>query len=283
MEPTRGVLERPDGARLGTVTWRPEGGEASADLILVHGFGEHGGRYGPLVTHLLGHGIAVHAFDLRGHGVSTGRRGHVDRWADYRSDLAAFVDRVAGPGSSGATGRTFVYGHSLGGAIILEYGLRLQPPVAGIVASAPALVPHGVRSPILEGLGRVLSPVWPTFGVHLPLEHAALSRRPETAAGYDHDPLVHGETTARAAIESLGALRWTREHAREWRLPLLLLHGDADRIVSIDGTRAFAADAKAGGAPDVTLIEYPGGFHEPHNDVQAEQVFGDVEAWLARH
>ena len=158
-----------------------------------------------------------------------------------------------------------------------------SPAIAGVIASAPALVPSGVRHPILEGLGRVISPVWPTFGVHLPLEHAALSRQPETADRYDRDPLVHGRTTARAATESLAALRWTREHAGAWRLPLLLLHGAADRIISPQGSRDFAAAARAGGAPDVTLIEYAGGYHEPHNDVQAEQVMTDVEAWLDSH
>lgn len=281
MQSERGTLDRPGGTRLATVSWRPDGpGPALGQVVLVHGFGEYSGRYGHVAAHLTGHGYAVHALDLRGHGLSTGRRGHIGRWQEYRDDLAAFVEHVRA--GDGAAHRTFVYGHSLGGAIVLEYGLRLQPRIAGGIASAPALVPSGVRHPILEGVGRAISPVWPTFGVHLPLEHAALSRRPETADRYDHDPLVHGRTTARAATESLAALRWTREHAGDWRLPLLLLHGAADRIIAVQGSRDFAAAARAGGATDVTLIEYAGGYHEPHNDVQAEQVMTDVEAWLDR-
>ena len=282
MQQERGTLDRPDGVRLATVSWRPDGAEPPVgQVVLVHGFGEHSGRYGHVAAHLTAHGYAVHALDLRGHGLSTGRRGHIGRWQEYRDDLAAWVDQVRGAGAAPA--RTFVYGHSLGGAIVLEYGLRLQPALAGMIASAPALIPSGVRHPILEGLGRILSPVWPTFGVHLPLEHAALSRQPETADRYDHDPLVHGRTTARAATESLAALRWTRDNADRWRLPLLLLHGTADRIISVAGSRDFAAAARAGGAPDVTLIEYAGGYHEPHNDLQAEQVMADIEAWMDRH
>jgi len=278
----RGTLDRPDGTRLATVSWRPDGGEPpTGQVVLVHGFGEHSGRYSHVAAHLVGHGYVVHALDLRGHGLSTGQRGHIGRWQEYRDDLAVFVDQVRV--AAAAPARTFVYGHSLGGAIVLEYGLRVGPQLAGMIASAPALVPSGVHHPILEGVGRVISPVWPTFGVHLPLEHAALSRRPDTADRYDHDPLVHGRTTARAATESLTALRWTREHAGQWRLPLLLLHGAADRIISAAGSRDFAAAARAGGAPDVTLIEYPGGYHEPHNDTQAGQVLADVEAWLDRH
>jgi len=277
----RGTLDRPDGTRLATVSWRPDSGTPAGEVVLVHGFGEYSGRYDHVAAHLVGHGYAVHAFDLRGHGRSTGRRGHIGRWQEYRDDLAAFVEHVRA--SATAPARMFVYGHSLGGAIVLEYGLRLPPQLGGAIASAPALMPSGVRHPILEGMGRVLSPAWPTFGVHLPLEHAALSRRPETADRYDRDPLVHGQTTARAATESLAALRWTREHAGQWRLPLLLIHGGADRIINVQGSRDFAAAARAGGAVDVTFIEYAGGFHEPHNDLQFEQVMTDVEAWLDRH
>ena len=223
----RGTLERPDGTRLATVSWRPDGGAPPAgQVVLVHGFGEYTGRYGHVAAHLTGHGYAVHALDLRGHGLSTGRRGHIGRWQEYRDDLAAFVDHARE--GDGAALHTFVYGHSLGGAIVLEYGLRLQPPIAGVIASAPALVPSGVRHPILEGLGRVISPVWPTFGVHLPLEHAALSRQPETADRYDRDPLVHG----------------THHRARRDRVPgRTALDARARRCVAA----APAAPARGGG------------------------------------
>ena len=272
--------------RLHERCWRrppPPGGAgvgAGVALALVHGFGEHGGRYGGLVDYFVARGYAVHALDLRGHGRSPGARGHIDAWRQYREDLAAFLAHVAeaDPGA-----RRFLYGHSLGGAIVLEYGLHQPGPVAGVIASAPPLIPLGVRSPVIEAAARVLSRLWPSFSVRIPLETAALSRRTDDAEASVRDPLTHGRLSARATTETLRALAWTRAHASEWRLPLLVLQGDADRIAAPEGSVAFVAAARAGGAPDVELRLYVGGYHEPHNDLEAGEVLADVGAWLARH
>ncbi|MFI5254025.1 MAG: alpha/beta hydrolase [Candidatus Limnocylindrales bacterium] len=250
-------------------------------VALVHGFGEHSGRYEAAVAALTTRGFAVHAFDLRGHGRSPGRRGHIDAWADYRGDLAAFLEHVRT--QEAARTPLFLYGHSLGGAIALDYGLRDPDGLAGVVASSPSLVPTGVRSPGLEALGRALSRVYPTFSIKMPLETAAISRSPEILAANRADPLNHRRITARAATVTLRALEWTRAHAGEWRLPLLVIHGGADRIIDPEGSRAFVAAARAAGPADVELRIYEGGYHEPHNDLEAPKVMSDVADWLERH
>jgi len=257
------------------------GSAARAAVAIVHGHGDHSGRYATAVAALTARGFAVHAFDLRGHGRSPGARGHIAAWAEYRDDLAGFVGHVKSQEPSGTP--VFLYGHSLGGAIVLEFGLRRPEGLAGVVASGPALRPSGVRSPGLEALGRALSRVWPTFSLQLPLETAALSRSGDVVAGNRADSLNHRRITARAATVTLPVLAWTAANASRWHLPLLVIHGGSDRIIDPQGSRAFAAAAQAGAGTDVELRIYEGGYHEPHNDLEAERVMGDVADWLERH
>ena len=285
MRHEQGTFVGADGLRLFRQAWRPDGPPRGA-VALVHGFGDHGGRYAPLVEALVGAGLAVEALDLRGHGRSPGPRGHVDAWHQYRQDVERFLFVVRG---RTADGPLFLYGHSLGGAIVLELGLRdgavleRRVDLRGVVASAPALAPIGARRPVLEALSRPLGRVWPTFSVDLHLDRAALSRDVETNDAYADDPLVHGRISARAAREVIDALAWTRAEAAHWRLPLLVIHGTADRLAAPDASRAFVEVARAGGASDVTLRLYAGGFHEPHNDLDAAQAMADVRAWIVTH
>ncbi len=275
-----GSVEGVGGLELFARRWAPAGA-ARAAVALVHGFGDHSGRYVDVVGSLTSAGYAVHGLDLRGHGRSPGQRGHIDAWSDYRDDVDAYLDHVRSMERPGTA--LFLYGHSLGGAIVLEYGLRRTDGLTGVVASSPALRPKGVRSPVLEGLAAVTSRVWPTFSLAVPLENAAITRDPERLAAVNVDPLCHRRLTARATVATLDALAWTEAHAGDLRLPLLIFHGTEDRIADPAGTIAFADGARAGGAPDVELHLYEGGYHEAHNDLDRGAVMADVVDWLDRH
>jgi alpha-beta hydrolase superfamily lysophospholipase len=288
MAPTDSTFEGAGGMTLAAHRWGPAGAEGAAGragpraaVAVVHGFGEHSGRYSNAVATLTARGFSVHGFDLRGHGRSGGRRGHVGAWAEYLDDLGAFIVHVGS--QEPARTPVFLYGHSFGGALVLEYVLRRPDGVVGVVASAPSLVPSGVRSPALEALARALSRVWPTFSLPLPLETAAISRSPEVVAANRSDALNHLRITARTAGESLRAFAWTMANAPAWRLPLLVIHGGADRIIDPEGSRAFVTAARGGGATDVELRIYEGGYHEPHNDLEAERVISDVADWVEGH
>jgi alpha-beta hydrolase superfamily lysophospholipase len=260
--------------------WAPDDTPRAA-VCVVHGFGEHSGRYAGVVGPLTAAGYAVHGFDLRGHGRSEGRRGHIAAWSEYRDDVGLYLDHVQTQEAPGT--RLFLYGHSLGGAIVLESGLRRGAGLPGVIASSPALRPAGVRSPVLESLASAVSRVWPTASLGMPLEDEALSRDPALVAATRADTLSHRRISARSTVESIHALAWTEAHAGMWRLPLLLFHGTADRIADPAGTIAFAETARAGGATDVELHLYEGSYHETHNDLDAPSVAADVVTWLDRH
>lgn len=255
--------------------WRPDD-EPRAALAVVHGFAEHSGRYGFLVDHLVGRGFAVHGFDLRGFGRSSGRRGHVDDWSEYRGDVGAFLAEVRKhePGAA-----VFLFGHSMGGLIVLDYGLHHPEGLAGVIVSAPPLKPVGVAKARVV-VARLLSRVWPTLSLDLGLDATAVSRDPEVVEAYVNDPLRQPRGTVRWGTESLAAMSRVQANVARWTLPLLMIHGEDDRLAAVDDTRAFFERVPV---DDKQLHVYEGGYHEPHNDVDRERALGDVASWLERH
>jgi alpha-beta hydrolase superfamily lysophospholipase len=262
-----------DGLALAGLALVPAGPPRAA-VAMVHGFGEHAGRYGALHRALVGAGFAVGAADLRGFGSSPGPRGHVDGWADYRADCAAIVAHTA----SLAPGRPlFLFGHSMGGLIVLDFALERPAGLAGVVASGPALVQAGTRRPLLEAVARLASRVVPRAGTELGLDPAGISSDPAEVEAYQADPLVHGRATMRWGAEILRTMAATRARAAAFPLPLLLLHGADDPINAPEGSRAFHADC---GHPDRTLRLYPGSRHEVHHDVGRADLERDLLRWL---
>lgn len=276
MEHAQETIESTGGMKLYYQAWRPPG-EPRTVVAIVHGIGEHSGRFKNIVDYLVARGHAVYALDLRGHGRSSGQRGHLMSWAEYREDVRAFVERI----STREAGRPlFIYGHSMGGLIVLDYVLRHPEGLSGTIISGPPFESVGVATPLLVTSARILSRVWPTFTLDVPLEAAALSRNAASVSHYLEDPLVHRKCSARWAVEAIDANVWVKAHAADLRLPLLMLHGEADRINTAAGTRRFFDSVTY---PDKELYLVPGGYHEPHTDPGHEQVLQRVEDYLLAH
>jgi len=256
--------------------WWPEE-ESQAILAIVHGFGEHSGRYMNVVNHLTSRGYAIYGFDHRGHGRSPGQRGHINEWEEYQEDVRAFLQMI----SEQESGRPiFLLGHSMGGLIALDYILHHPGGLRGAIISGAPIEPVGGAKPYLVTLARLLSRVWPRFSLSPGLDISAISRDPAVVKAYEEDPLVHGVATVRWGTELLSTIEWVKAHAEEVRIPILLIHGEADRLCSPNGSRSFFEKVTF---PDKELLVYPGGYHEPHNDINYEQVMKDLEQWLEKH
>ena len=267
------TLRTADGLDLAGLALRPAG-EPSAAIAMIHGFGEHARRYGGLHELFVASGWAVGAADLRGFGRSPGPRGHIDRWADYRADTAA----IAAHAASLAPGRpVYLFGHSMGGLIVLDHALARPEGLAGVIASGPALLPAGQRRALREIAALLLSRIVPRASTDLGLDPAGLSSDPAQVQAYLDDPLVHGRATMRWGAEILRTMVATRERAPAFAVPLLLLHGTDDPINSPEGSREFYNGC---GHADRTLKLYPGSRHEAHHDVGRKQFERDLLRWL---
>ena len=273
MRHTESYFDASDGLDIFYQYWLPDD-RPKAIILAAHGLGEHGGRYRNYVDYFGSRGYGFYAIDLRGCGRSEGQRGHIDRFEDYVDDLRQLHDLARLAESSG---RIVLLGHSYGSLIALVYGLRYPDGLAGVISSGTALrdalpYPGWVRA-LIRRAGRVL----PTLSIPAGFKPGDLSRDAAVVEAYRADPLVHSAASLRWASESIAIREWLFDHAREWSLPLLMLHGGADRICLLEGARRFRDRVES---ERVELRVYEGMYHEVHNEIGKETVFKDVERWL---
>jgi alpha-beta hydrolase superfamily lysophospholipase len=271
-----GFLNSADHLRLYWQRYTPE--RAIATALVLHGGGDHSGRYPGLTAALVKAGFQVALVDFRGHGQSDGRRWHVDAFADYLHDVDAFVAKLSQDGI--ARDRLLVVGHSQGGLIAALWAIRHPGLLSGVVLSSPyfklAMKPPLAKVLAAKLVGRVV----PWLPVSAGLEIAKLTSDPELQRWTDRDPLYGRATTPRWFEESTGAQREALRRARELDVPLLVLAGSDDQIADVAGARAFV---EAAAARDKRIVMYDGFRHEIFNEVRRQEPIGEAVAWLTAH
>jgi alpha-beta hydrolase superfamily lysophospholipase len=274
MRSDESTMDGQRGVTLHTTVWSPDPTAAViADVVLIHGLGEHSGRYLPVAESLCDAGIRVSTMDLRGHGRSTGvRRGDVDDFDLLVDDVAALVARTRSAGRP-----LFLYGHSMGGLAVLRYAERRDDELAGVVIASAALVPAesipAALVKVVNGLGRAVP------GLRtIQLEGDAISRDPDVRADYDSDPLnFRGKISAGTARQLNLAMTAGMAEADRVSCPVLIIHGGADRLTASRGSETLAGSLAS---DDVTLRIWPDAFHELHHEPEREEVLSTVVEWI---
>ena len=242
----------------------------------MHGLGEHSGRYEHVARFFVQRGYTVALPDLRGHGRSGGPRGHATGFDQLSGDLAAFVAAVQEHLTSGPR---LLYGHSMGGSIALWHALRRRHEFDGLIASSPGLRPAVPPKGWKLALSRLLGRVLPRLAFSSDLDGSAISRDPAVVRAYETDPLVHATITSALARSLIECGERLVAKGGDFGTPLLLMHGEADRVTSCEATRILAERVTS----PVTLKLWPGFYHELHNEPEREQVLEFVVSWIGSH
>jgi alpha-beta hydrolase superfamily lysophospholipase len=260
-----------DGRRMFERRWLPEGAPKAA-VAIVHGYAEHSGRYAHVGERLASAGYAVHALDLRGHGLSDGERALVGSFREYLDDLAGFLVRVRAKDDVPVV----LLGHSMGGRIVALAMVTDRPAVAGVILSGPALDTRGgqqLGAPVFKLIGR-----WfPRLGL-VALGADKVSRDADVVRRYVEDPLVyHGRMKAGLIAAAIRAGERIERDDQTIAVPILIQHGTSDGLTSPEGSARLHARVSS---RDKTLKLYDGLYHEIYNEPERDRVLDDVVAWL---
>ena len=250
-----------------------------ATVAVIHGYGDHSGRYGPLFEALSGAGYELHALDYRGHGQADGRRGHCDHFADYLDDVGLFLDRVESAVPAGR--KLFVLGHSHGALILARFLIERARPMAGAVFCSPFLRLAIRPSPVKLGAARLVSRVLPWVPFQSEIRIEQLTRDVAVRDATLRDPLYNRTVTPGWFFESRAAQVEVLRRAGELAVPSLVLAAHADSIADPAEMQVFHERL---GAADKTLRTYPDAYHELFIELPdvRRRVFADLSDWLAR-
>ena len=262
-----------DGLDIFAQGWEPETRTPKAVVCLVHGLGEHSSRYTHVADAFGKEGYALFSYDLRGHGRSGGARGHISSIEDFMKDIDVLLEQARRryPGLP-----VILYGHSLGGIQVLHYGLIRKPDVKGIIATSSGLRTALESQTLKVALAKVLGSLIPGVAVASGLDSKGISHDQKVVNTYNNDPLTHDKVSLGFGKTMLGVTKWTLEHAGEFSLPLLLMHGKADEIAYPSGSMESAAALKG----KCTLVLWDDAYHELHNEPEKDKVFKTMTLWM---
>ena len=249
--------------------------EPKAVVGLVHGMGEHSGRYNYMVDALTAANISVVSYDQIGHGKTEGKRGHVPNYDMLLGCSGELMSKVV---ELVPAKPVFLFGHSMGGNVVLNYLLQRKPKISGAIVSAPWLKLAFDPPALQVKLGRFVSGILPGLVQSTKLDVTAISRDPKEVKRYQDDSLVHDKISTAFFTGVYDSGVWALEHASELQTPVLLYHGTGDQLTSHNASKEFAE--KAGS--NVTFKSLDGYYHESHNESpeDREKVFKMIIDWI---
>jgi alpha-beta hydrolase superfamily lysophospholipase len=253
--------------------WEPTMPQPKAVVCLVHGLGEHTARYAHVAEAFGRQGFILFGADLRGHGRSGGARGHISSIEDFMKDIDVLLEqaRLRYPGLP-----ILLYGHSLGGIQVLCYGLTRKPNLKGVIATSPGLHTALEKQYLKVFMAKVLGSLLPTTALASGLEPKDLSHDETVVKAYINDPLIHDKITFGFGKVMTSVTTWVLAHAGEFPLPLLLMHGKADRIAFPSSSAEVAEKLKG----KCTLVLWNDAYHEVHNEPEKDEFFKTMTLWM---
>jgi alpha-beta hydrolase superfamily lysophospholipase len=265
-----------DGLKIFAQAWIPES-EIKAVVCLVHGLGEHSSRYKQLPVDLTNSGFALIGYDLRGHGKSGGKRGYTPSYDAYLSDITKLLNEASEkfPGK-----KLFLYGHSMGGNLVINYALRNPSSnISGVITTGPWLKLSRPLSPFMNSLAMFLNKYFPSFRTFHGIKSTNFSRVKHRVEDQVKDEFMHPWISARTFICIRDAGLWALNNASEFKFPLLILHGGSDKVTSPESSKEFISKVKTDG----TLKIFDDLYHEIHDEPRRDEIFSVFIDWINTH
>jgi alpha-beta hydrolase superfamily lysophospholipase len=260
-----------DGLRIYGVDWSVE--QPRAVIALVHGLGEHSRRYDHVAAFFNERQYAMVGYDRQGFGRSEGRKGYAKSYGKYLDGIAQLLVHCE---RRYPDVPVVLYGQSMGGQLVLHYLIRRKPSVAAAVVTSPHIAEAFRPNPVVVAVGKLMRRLRPTFTLDNQLDADHLSRDPRVVEDYRNDPLNHSKLSSQTGIDMLEAAAFLQQYGGGFAVPVLLLHGTADRITSHEASLAFAERNKG-----VEFWSYAGHYHELQNEPDGEETLGDIAGWLS--
>ena len=249
-----------------------EAKSTKAVVVLVHGMGEHSGRYNHVAKKLTENDFSVVAFDHFGHGKTSGKRGHNP---SFEAVLESITKTIEHAEKTFSNTPIFLYGHSMGGNAVVNYVLRKKHNLKGTIATSPFLKLAFEPPKLKLAAGKLLQKIAPSITMGNELDANDISRDKTEVDKYINDPLVHDKISPNFSLTFIDSGKWAIENANKLQTPMCLFHGTGDKIIDYKGTEEFANKSK-----NATLKLYKGGYHELQNDLCKEEMLQDVVNWL---
>ncbi|AAL80604.1 alpha/beta hydrolase [Pyrococcus furiosus DSM 3638] len=241
-------------------------------VIIVHGLGEHSGRYSKLVSMLVNEGYAVYTFDWPGHGKSPGKRGHTS--VEEAMEIIDFIIEEIND-------KPFLFGHSLGGLTVIRYAETRPEKIRGVIASSPALAKSPKTPSFMVALAKILGVLLPSLTLSNGIDPNLLSRNPDAVKRYIEDPLVHDRISAKLGRSIFKNMDLAHREAHKIKVPVLLLVGTGDVITPPEGARKLYGEIKV---EDKEIVEFEGAYHEIFEDPEwGEEFHKKIVEWIKKH
>ena len=254
-----------DGLEIFSQRWQPDILPAKAIACFVHGIGDHSSRHVHVAETFTNEGYVFFTADLRGHGKSQGQRGHFPSMEAIMQDIDIFLHqaRTLFPNLP-----IILYGHSLGGILVLYYALARKPNIEGVISVSPGLHNALQKKPLLVMSAKLLGGLFPKFSISNGLPLDGISRDEKVVLAYKNDPLIHDQVSMGLGKMMIQATKWTLKNAGKFRYPLLIMHGKADFVTYASGSITFAEPIKE----NCKMILWEGAYHELHNEPEQAEI-----------
>ena len=242
-------------------------------ILFIHGLGEHSGRYLNLIKDFNDKNISVFTIDIRGHGKSEGKRGHSPFYEQLMSDIQYFVQHVTNKTSKQ---KYFLYGHSMGGNLVINYSLQKDEKINGIIATSPFIKSAIKSSRIKLFIAKLFQNIIPSLTLNNGIDINGISRNLQVIENYVNDPLNHNQISVQLGLDIISSGIYALEHSQDIAVPMIVFHGKKDRLTSYHSSKKLVENSGS----NIKFIGFKDAYHEIHNEPEKKELLRNIFDWI---